>query len=191
VILVLDDHISKLKPASSFFFKLNSTVFLSIPAHGSYMTQLLVCGSSGSLKPTYRQESDVCIVNHIHQPITTKVAGLLKRFLSAGALIKRRKPTRSSSLMYFDPKTSALYKFRSYQTQQQTVQLQSYKGRCIAKAVSSNQRCSLWISLSVLPQRNEHQVTGSSPAEDMDFKGHKTPQHTFLRMGSKAGGTVS
>jgi hypothetical protein len=34
-------------------------------------------------------------------------------------------------------------------------------------------------------------VAGSNPAEAMDFKGDKNPQHTFLRRGSKAGGSMS
>jgi hypothetical protein len=32
---------------------------------------------------------------------------------------------------------------------------------------------------------------GSNPAEATDFNGDKNQQHTFLRMGSKAGGTMS
>jgi hypothetical protein len=31
---------------------------------------------------------------------------------------------------------------------------------------------------------------GSSPGNAIDFKGNTNPQHTFLRMGSKAGGPM-
>jgi hypothetical protein len=31
---------------------------------------------------------------------------------------------------------------------------------------------------------------GLNPAEAMDFKDDKNPRHTFLRMGSKAGGPL-
>jgi hypothetical protein len=34
-------------------------------------------------------------------------------------------------------------------------------------------------------------VAGSNMAEAMDFKGDKNPQHTFLRVGSKAGCPMS
>jgi hypothetical protein len=34
-------------------------------------------------------------------------------------------------------------------------------------------------------------VAGLNPAKAIDFKGNKNPQHTFLRMGSKAGGPMS
>jgi hypothetical protein len=37
----------------------------------------------------------------------------------------------------------------------------------------------------------DKKVAGSNPAKAMDFMGNKNPQHTFLRMGSKAGGPVS
>jgi hypothetical protein len=34
-------------------------------------------------------------------------------------------------------------------------------------------------------------LAGSNPAKTMYFKGDKNPQHTFLRMGSKAAGPMS
>jgi hypothetical protein len=48
-----------------------------------------------------------------------------------------------------------------------------------------------WVVVWLVCLLLDSKIMGPNPAKAMDFKCNKNPHHTFLRMGSKAGGPMS